>query len=66
MLINSPELIEEISEFYHFLYKKGLNISDAIREYKKRDNISDEVRHCIEFIEKSERGVYTMTEKNKH
>lgn len=61
-----PQLIEEISDFYLFLYKKGLNISDAIREYKKRENISNEVKHCIEFIENSGRGIYTMTERNKH
>mgnify|MGYP005831220545 CR=1 FL=1 len=62
----SPALLEELNDFYNFLYKKGLNISDAVREYKKRDNLSIEVKHCIAFIEKSERGIYTMSDKNKH
>lgn len=59
----SPELMKEIEEFYDFLYGKGLNIGQAIKEYKKRVNISPEVWHCIGFIESSERGIYTKIEK---
>lgn len=54
----SRELIQELDDFYETILFSGLNISDGIREFQKRDNISDDVKYCIEFIEKSTRGVH--------
>ncbi len=54
----SNELINEIDEFYKILIHSGLNNSDGIKKFKERKSISPEIIHCIEFIEKSQRGIY--------
>lgn len=52
------EQIKQIEEFYDTVLFSGLNTSDGVREYKKRNNISKEVLHCINFIDESKRGIY--------
>lgn len=54
----SNELIREIEDFYDTLIFSGLNTSDGIREFSKREKISDEVRYCIEYIQLSKRGIH--------
>ncbi len=54
----SPETIKAIDEFYDVLLRSGLNTSDGLKKYLERDEICDEVRHCIEFAEQSKRGIY--------
>jgi UDP-N-acetylglucosamine acyltransferase len=49
--------ITEIESFYIKLNHSGLNVSDGIAEFKKRANLTQEVLHCIEFIESSPRGI---------
>jgi UDP-N-acetylglucosamine acyltransferase len=52
------ELINEIEEFYNMILYSGYNITDGIAEFMKRPYISPEVKHCIGFIKKSERGIH--------
>ncbi len=57
----SNEVIKQIEEFYHLLFRSGFNTSDGVAEYKRRfANIPQEIQLCIDFIEKSDRGIYRM------
>ncbi len=57
----SNEIIKEISNFYDIIFKSGLNTSDGLNKYKQNySSVIPEVNRCIEFIEKSERGIYRM------
>lgn len=53
------EKIREISDFYKHILHSGMNVSDGIKSYKSHYDISPEIKHCIEFIESSNRGIYT-------
>jgi len=56
----SPEVIKEIEEFYKMVFHSGLNNTDGINKYLELhpNGILPEIQHCIEFIQKSQRGVY--------
>ncbi|HRP01952.1 MAG TPA: acyl-ACP--UDP-N-acetylglucosamine O-acyltransferase [Candidatus Kapabacteria bacterium] len=54
----SNELIKEIEQFYDTILFSGFNNKDGIKEFLKREVISDEVKHCIEFIQNSVRGIH--------
>ncbi|MCX7880374.1 MAG: acyl-ACP--UDP-N-acetylglucosamine O-acyltransferase [Ignavibacteria bacterium] len=54
------ETINEINKFYKILLRSGLNNTDGIKKYLElnNNNILPEIRHCIEFIQSSQRGIY--------
>ncbi len=52
----APEIRAEIKQAYKFLYRSGLNVSQALEEIKKHLK-SSEVRYLVEFIEASKRGI---------
>ena len=52
----STSVREEIKKAYKLLYRAGLNTSQAL-EIMKKDLASQEVRHLIQFIEGSKRGI---------
>lgn len=53
----SPTEIKEIDDFYNELLFSGMNNTDAI--LKIRDEYkSDNIKYCIDFIKKSNRGIY--------
>jgi len=54
----STETIKSIEEFYKFLIYSGLNVSDGLAKYMKKEIITEEVRHCIEFVKNSNRGIH--------
>ncbi len=54
----SVEIIDEIERFYHIILYSGLNNKDGIAEYSKKENIPDEIKNCIYFIENSKRGIH--------
>lgn len=54
----SPEKIREIDGFYRAILWSGLNNKDGIAKYLSDNEPSDEIRHIIDFIESSERGIY--------
>lgn len=47
---------EEIKQAYKTLYRSGLNVSQAI-EVLERDFKSPQVKHLVEFVKSSERGI---------
>lgn len=56
---------QEIKEAYRLLYRRGLNLSNALAEIEKRGQ-SDEVRHLVEFIRSSERGIcFSRSNRNQ-
>ncbi len=54
----SDELIREIQDFYDLLLFSGMNNKDGIDEFMKRGKVSPEVMYCIDFIQKSTRGIH--------
>ncbi len=53
--VSSP-VRQEITQAYKWLYRSGLNVSQAL-EAMRKDLQSEEVRHLIRFIESSKRGI---------
>lgn len=47
----------ELKRAYKILFKSELNITQAVAELRSREDLTPEVEHMIDFIEKSERGV---------
>jgi UDP-N-acetylglucosamine acyltransferase len=52
-----PETLAALGRAYNFIYHSKLNVSQAIEKIKSEIPATDEVRHVIEFIEKSKRGI---------
>lgn len=53
----SAETMAQIKHAYHLIYNSDLNVSQAISRIRSEMNLTPEIRHIIEFIEKSERGI---------
>lgn len=53
----SEETISKIKKTYRTIYRRGLNVSQALAELEKSDNLIPEVKNIINFIRKSERGI---------
>ncbi len=55
---NFPQAtIDLLEKSYQLIYNSNLNVSQAIERIKNELELVDEVRHVIEFIEKSKRGI---------
>lgn len=55
------EEIDAIKEFYDVLYRRGLNVSDALAEYRSlHAAIDPRVESALSFIEASKRGICRM------
>ena len=54
----SKEIITGIENFYDSILFSGLNTGAGINKYRSENEISEELKHCIAFIEKSSRGIY--------
>ena len=54
----SPEVIQEIEQFYDTILFSDFNNRDGIAKFMESHKICDEVRYCIEFIEESVRGIH--------
>jgi UDP-N-acetylglucosamine acyltransferase len=53
------ETIHEIERFYKLLLHSGFNTGDGIKEYMtNHSEIIPEIQYAIDFIEKSEKGIY--------
>ncbi|MBN1349929.1 acyl-ACP--UDP-N-acetylglucosamine O-acyltransferase [candidate division KSB1 bacterium] len=53
----SKEVLAQLKHAYKILYKSKLNVSQAVDKIKREMEISPEIKHIIEFIETSERGI---------
>lgn len=54
----SREEINSIESFYDIILFSGLNTGDGIKEFKNKNKTTSHVEHCMNFIEKSSRGIY--------
>ncbi len=54
----SAETISAIQNFYDTILFSRYNTRDGIAKYKKQGPMVPEVERCIDFIEKSTRGIY--------
>lgn len=53
----SEEAKAQIKQAYKLLYRSDLNVSQALDAIKKIGDLTEEVKHIIEFIMSSERGI---------
>ncbi len=53
----SPEVRKALKDTYRTLFQKKMNLSEAMRRAEKDVPAIPEVRHMLEFIRKSERGI---------
>ncbi|TAK63541.1 MAG: acyl-ACP--UDP-N-acetylglucosamine O-acyltransferase [Bacteroidetes bacterium] len=53
----SPESIKSIEQAYDILYHKRMNVTQALQTIKSEMQMTEEVKHIVEFIEKSKRGI---------
>jgi UDP-N-acetylglucosamine acyltransferase len=51
-------VIAAIDDFYRTILWSKYNVSDGVRKYQEENEIIPEIQHCIDFIKKSERGIY--------
>ena len=52
-----PDHRAKIKQAFKILYKSGLNTKNALLEIEKMENPCEEVRHFVEFIRNSTRGI---------
>jgi UDP-N-acetylglucosamine acyltransferase len=53
----SPEASRELKEAFRLLCRAGLNVSQALAALKEKFPDSREVRHLVEFVAASDRGI---------
>lgn len=53
----APEVIARIEKAYYYIYQQNLNVSQAIEKIQKEFELSGEVKHIVEFIQRSKRGI---------
>ncbi len=53
----SKQVIESLTQAYQLIYHSQLNVSQALERIKTELPDTEEVRHVVEFIEKSKRGI---------
>ena len=49
--------IEQLEKAYDTIYNSNLNVSQALEKIKNEMEMTEEIRHVVEFIEKSKRGI---------
>jgi UDP-N-acetylglucosamine acyltransferase len=53
----SAQTLDALQQAYNTLYHSQMNVSQALGKIKSDERACDEVRHVVEFIEKSKRGI---------
>ncbi|OGU71408.1 MAG: acyl-[acyl-carrier-protein]--UDP-N-acetylglucosamine O-acyltransferase [Ignavibacteria bacterium RBG_16_34_14] len=53
----TDETIETVKKAYKLIYNSGLNVSQAVKKIKSELAQTDEIKHILHFIEKSNRGI---------
>ncbi|MBI1806460.1 MAG: acyl-ACP--UDP-N-acetylglucosamine O-acyltransferase [Ignavibacteria bacterium] len=55
---NFPQqVIESLDKTYHLIYHAQLNVTQALQKIKDELPMTEEIRHVVEFIERSKRGI---------
>jgi UDP-N-acetylglucosamine acyltransferase len=52
-----PETIQAIDRAYHLIYNSQMNVSQALEKIRAEVIAGEEVKHVVDFIEKSKRGI---------
>ncbi|MEI8175394.1 MAG: acyl-ACP--UDP-N-acetylglucosamine O-acyltransferase [Candidatus Omnitrophota bacterium] len=52
-----PETRKQIKEAFNILYREGLSIPSALKRIQAIPKLFPEVKHMVEFIERSKRGI---------
>lgn len=52
-----PETIDLIEKAYNLIYNSSLNVSQALDKIKAELKLTEEIKHIVDFIEKSKRGI---------
>lgn len=52
-----PETIAQLEKAYHLIYNSHLNVSQALAKIKSEMELTPEIKHIVEFIENSKRGI---------
>ena len=53
----SNEVLINLEKTYHYIYNMQLNVTQAIEKIKAELPMTEEIKHVIEFIENSRRGI---------
>lgn len=53
----SPAVLSNIEKAYQIIYNDNLNVSQALERIKNELPPTDEIRHIVDFIERSKRGI---------
>ncbi len=53
----SPDVIRNIENAYEIIYHRKMNVSQALETIKKEMQLTEEIKHIVEFIEASKRGI---------
>ncbi len=55
---NFPQqTVDLLDKVYQVIYNSSLNVTQALEKIKNEIEMTDDVRHVVEFIEKSKRGI---------
>jgi UDP-N-acetylglucosamine acyltransferase len=52
-----PETLSTLDKVYRLIYDSGLNVTQALQRISSEFTMTDEVKHVVEFIERSKRGI---------
>jgi UDP-N-acetylglucosamine acyltransferase len=61
-----PQLRRELKAAYRILYRSGLNVSQALDTLKSQLSLSEPVAHLVQFVERSNRGICSLTGTSLH
>ncbi len=53
----APEVLRDLKDSFRILCRAGLNVSQALEKLREKFPDSREVRHLVEFVEASDRGI---------
>jgi UDP-N-acetylglucosamine acyltransferase len=52
-----PETIQLLERTYDLIYNSSLNVTQALEKIKEELKLTEEIKHIVDFIEKSKRGI---------
>jgi UDP-N-acetylglucosamine acyltransferase len=53
----SQDALDNLEKAYRLIYQSQLNVTQALERIKAELPMTDEIRHVVEFIERSKRGI---------
>ncbi len=53
----SEQARTQVRRVFRILFKSGLSVPEALKKIREEVELSDEVRHILEFVEESRRGI---------